>query len=248
MAFAFTRYQDQGAVHWAQMETRSLYRFNAFQDACYKRALREAGDIGGKAVVDIGAGDGAFSSLLARSGALLTVVDNQEEGLKIAQSMFTQKGLQAMFVKGDAGHIPLPDASADVVTCIEIIEHLDDPEAFIREVKRILKPGGVLVLTTPYRLGEIFMSHFHVHEFYPTELQKLVEPYFVDVHVIESHHVFWFAFYGYRFKTFRRMQLGRYFVNMMTLWFGINPFLRDASKREKRDYFTQLTLVARNAS
>jgi len=245
MSFSFTRYADQGAFHWAQMETRSLYHFNAFQDACYKRALRELGDIRGKHVVDIGAGDGAFSSLLARSGARVTVVDNQQAGLDVAQKMFGLRKLTADFILGDAGKVPLPDASADAVTCIELIEHLDHPEELMKEAKRILKPGGVFIVTTPHRLGEIPMSHFHVHEFYPTELKALAEPFFTDVQVIESHHIFWFAFYGYRFKALRRIQIGKYIINMMTLWFRSNPFSRDGSKREKRDYFTQLTLRAR---
>lgn len=244
MAFAFTRYADQGAVHWAQMETWSLYRYNAFQAACYSHALRALGDIAGKTVIDIGAGDGAFSSLIARKGANVTVVDNQDAGLTIAKKMFAERGLKAEFVKGEADSVPLPDGCADAVMCSELIEHLDDPRAFLREAKRLLKPGGTLVVTTPHRLGEIPMSHFHVHEFYPSELRDLVATEFRDVQVTESHHVFWFAFYGYRFPSLRRLQLGKYVINMMTLWFRCNPFLRDASKRGKRDYYSQLTLRA----
>lgn len=244
MAFAFTRYLHQGPVHWDSMETHSLWRFNAFQAACYTLALRQAGDIHGKTVIDLGAGDGALSSLMARRGAKVVVVDNQEAGLAIARKMFEARGLPGEFVQGDAGHTPLPNESADVVMCSEIIEHLDHPEEMLQEAHRLLKPGGILVITTPHRLGEIFMSQFHVHEYEPTELKSLVEKTFDQVSVLESHHIFWFSFYGYRFPMLRRIQIGKPIINMLTLWFGCNPFLYDASTRGKRDYYAQLTLRA----
>src|SRR4051812_6368406 len=109
MAFAFTRYADKGAFHWAQMETRSLWRYNAFQAACYKLGLEALGDVTGKTVVDIGAGDGALSSQIVKKGASVTVIDNQQAGLDLAEKMLTQRGLSARFIKGDAGATTLPD-------------------------------------------------------------------------------------------------------------------------------------------
>lgn len=244
MAFAFTRYKDQGAFHWAQMETRSLWKYNAFQAAAYELALRALGDVWGKTVVDIGAGDGALSSLIVRKGAKVTVVDNQQAGLDLARNMLEQRGLSAAFIKGDAGATMLPDGFADAVMCSELIEHLDRPESLVAEAHRILKPGGVFIVTTPHKLGEIPMSQFHVHEFFPTELKELVATKFSDVTVLESHHIFWFSFYGYRFPMLHRLQIGKPIVNMMALWFGINPFLADDSKRGKRDYYSQLTMRA----
>ncbi len=247
MAFAFTRYKDQGAFHWAQMETRSLWKYNAYQAAAYELALNALGDVRGKTVVDIGAGDGALSSLIVRKGANVTVVDNQQAGLDVAKKMIEQRGLSATFVQGDAGHTTLPDGFADAVMCSELIEHLDHPESLVAEAYRILKPGGAFVVTTPHKLGEIPMSQFHVHEFFPTELKELVATTFSDVTVLESHHVFWFSFYGYRFPMLRRLQIGKPIVNMLALWFRFNPFLYDASTRGKRDYYAQLTLRATKA-
>ncbi len=226
------------------METRSLWRYNAFQAACYKLGLEALGDVRGKTVVDIGAGDGALSSQIVKRGANVTVIDNQQAGLDLAEKMLQQRGLTARFIKGDAGATTLPDNFADAVMCSELIEHLDRPESLVAEAFRILKPGGVFVVTTPHKLGEIPMSQFHVHEFFPTELRDLVAAKFSDVTVKESHHIFWFSFYGYRFPMLRRLQLGKPIINMMALWFGFNPFLYDASKRCKRDYYSQLTLRA----
>ncbi len=244
MAFFFSKYTQGGAYHWHQLYTRSIFLFNAHQSACYEMALRALGDINGKRIADIGGGDGAFTSLLARRGAHVTAVDNEPSGIAMARSMFSQAGLSAEFILGDAQQIPLPDNAFDAVVSSEVIEHLDHPERHMAEMRRILKPGGTLVVTTPYRLGEL-LPPFHVHEFYPSELRKLaVDAQFADVSIVESHRVLWYAFYQYRFRSLRKRPIGKYLINIMTLWFRCNPFLADDSQREKRDYFSQITLRA----
>ena len=56
----------------------------------------------------------------------------------------------------DAGNVPLPDGSCDVVACVETIEHVENPRALMREMTRLVRPGGWLVVTTPNQLGRIF--------------------------------------------------------------------------------------------
>ena len=247
MAYLFSKYRDSGALHWREMTSRSLIRFNAHQDARYRIALDALGDINGKTVVDLGAGDGALTSLMVRAGARVIAIDNEEKGVELAREIFAKEGLQAEFIVGSVEEIPLPDNSVDAVMSCDVIEHLDHYDRHVAEAARILKPGGILVVTTPYRICET-PAPFHTHEFYPTELAALAEPYFAEVTVRETHHMFWNAFFNYRPKTLRRIHLGRIFINMMTLWLGINPFLGDGSNRKKRDYYTQLTMRAVKAA
>lgn len=248
MAIDFTRYKKQGAVHWKQYHTRSVTRYNAYQAAAYELALQALGDVRAKFVVDLGAGDGALSALIGQRGGRVTLVDNQEQGLKIASELCNQAGLQVECVLGSATEVPLPTGVADCVLSSEVIEHLDNPVKHVHESARLLKPGGVFVLTTPYRIGEIPMSEFHVHEFTPSELLRLLEKDFENVSIVESHHIFWFALYGYRFRALRKLQIGRYIINCMALYCHKNPFLRTAEHREKREYFCQITVRATRRS
>jgi 2-polyprenyl-3-methyl-5-hydroxy-6-metoxy-1,4-benzoquinol methylase len=97
-------------------------------------------------LVDVGCGIGRFleySSDLAASYIGVDVV--RHPGLS----------QDAAFHRADLDHesIPLPSASADIVSALETIEHLESPRAFCRELVRILKPGGWLVLSTPNQLS-----------------------------------------------------------------------------------------------
>ena len=243
MAYEFTKYKDTGALHWKEMKSRSVFVFNAHQDARYRVALEALGDLTGKTVVDLGAGDGALTSLLARKAGRVIAVDNEAKGLELAQKIFEEEKLQAEFVLGRVEKVPLADAMCDAVVSCDVIEHLDDYAAHVAEIARILKPGGIAVVTTPYRICET-PAPFHTHEFFPSELRDLAVPHFTSVVVHETHHMFWNAFYNYRPRTLRGIHLGRILVNIMTLWLGVNPFLKDSSTRKKRDYYTQLTMRA----
>lgn len=88
-------------------------------------------------------------------------------------------------------HLPLPDLGADVVTSVETIEHLENPRAFARELVRVAKPGGWVVITTPNQLSLLslltllvkknFNAFQDVH--YPAHLTALLE---VDLRRIAS--------------------------------------------------------------
>jgi 2-polyprenyl-3-methyl-5-hydroxy-6-metoxy-1,4-benzoquinol methylase len=97
------------------------------------------------------------------------------------------------FVQGDfdAGRLALPDSFADVVAAVETIEHLENPRAFVRELVRVVKPGGWVVITTPNQESVLslltlllkgrFSAFQDVH--YPAHLTALLE---IDLHRIAS--------------------------------------------------------------
>ncbi len=97
-----------------------------------------------KVVVDVGGGSGVLAKLLGDTNAVVSS-DISLKCVKNARKL----DARTRGVVNDAMNLPYSDASADVVACVELIEHLTDPDKCLSEIQRILKPGGILVLTTP---------------------------------------------------------------------------------------------------
>lgn len=244
----FSKYRDRGSMHWREMTSRSIRRFNAFQQARYDWIIKTAGDTRGKKVLDIGCGDGALSYLLAKTGALVTGVDNEELGLKFARENFNkedpERKLRYEFIPASAYELPLADESFDLVVSCEVIEHLQYPEKMLAEARRVLRPGGKLILTTPYRLRETPSDPNHVREFFPQELEGLVATHFRVVQTKLTHQILWYGIFTYSIRHFGNRQIGMWLINALTLWFGINPFNFDYKTPTKRDIFTEILIEA----
>jgi hypothetical protein len=94
------------------------------------------------------------------------------------------------FIQSDARSLPLSDASVDVVTSFETIEHFDRQEAFVTEVRRVLRPDGCFIVSTPDR--DVYSppgtppNPFHVHEFNRTEYLDLLHRHFRYVSLIRQ--------------------------------------------------------------
>jgi SAM-dependent methyltransferase len=114
------------------------------------RYLLAASVVRGKEVLDIACGEGYGSALLAASAARVTGVDISPEAVAHARAKYRAGNLE--FREGSCAAMPLPDASVDVVVSSETIEHHDQHEAMLREVRRVLRPGGVLVISSPDKL------------------------------------------------------------------------------------------------
>ncbi len=235
----FTKYHTKGSMHWDEMMSRSYHKFNAGQQARFETILEWLKPIQEKHVLDLGCGDAALTYLLTKQGANVTGVDNEPEGIKLAQQNFSRYRAKARFVLGDVRSTGLSDNTFDIVVSSEVIEHVERPEELVKEAARLLKPGGVFLLTTPYRLKE--QPHpFHVHEFYPGELKTLLKPYFSNIEIKETHNMLWMALSDHPWKHFGRRQIWRYLINLAVIYFHWNPFKQDARNRHKREIFAQL--------
>ena len=129
----------------------------------------------GKRVLDVGCGVGYGSHLLARSGAERVVAfDVSPETIDHARSFYAHPNLSFEVQSADSFHF---DETFDVVTCFELIEHVDRQAEVLSRIGEALTPDGCLVISTPRPLGEK-RSRFHTKELSPFEFLHLIESRF----------------------------------------------------------------------
>lgn len=237
----FDKYQARGNRNWEEMITRNPRAFNAYQQARYGWILRVAGLVEGKKVLDVGCGGGSLTYLLAKAGAEVIGVENEELGLTFANrnlsSVDAEKKLHWSFSNASAYDLPFGDAQFDLVVSCEVIEHLQDPEKMLAEIARVLKKGGKAIITTPLKLTEFPKDPNHVQEFYPEQLGTMLKKYFEGVEVQQTHHMLWRSLYTHRF--FGR-PLGKWCINTLALVFGWNPFMIEYPHPTKFDIFSTI--------
>jgi len=104
-------------------------------------------------VLDLGCAQGILSYFLRRKGGRWISVDLDLENCRTADSLLEGNCMQI-----GSGPFPFKDKSFDVVVCLDFLEHLDDDDLCLREIHRILKENGILLLAVP-RTGRIFFLH-----------------------------------------------------------------------------------------
>ena len=135
----------------------------------------------GKDVLDIACGEGYGSAMLARSAKSVCGVDIAEETVDHARKTYGAiPGLS--FLVGDAAAIPLLDASVDLIVSYETIEHHDRHFEMLAEIRRVLRPDGVLVISSPnrpiYSEAEGQHNEFHVKELDFDEFDRVIRSQF----------------------------------------------------------------------
>jgi ubiquinone/menaquinone biosynthesis C-methylase UbiE len=135
----------------------------------------------GKDVLDLACGEGYGAALLARRAARVLGVDVSSDAVEHAKRAYA-KLPNAEFKVGSCTAIPAGDATMDVAISFETLEHIAEQEQFVAELARVLKPGGVLVVSCPnkaeYTDKRGTRNEFHVKELYRDELDALVRKRF----------------------------------------------------------------------
>ena len=148
-------------------------------EAAY-RWLVGAVPVPGAVVVEAGCGEGYGGQLLADAGAAVVA------GLDLDLATLRHSAVAYPGVPVAAANLvslPLADAAVDLVVCSQVVEHLWDQDGFVAECARVLRPGGLLVVTTPNRLTFPSGNIFHSRELDATELSTLVARH-LEVHSV----------------------------------------------------------------
>lgn len=114
-----------------------------------KWILRELKSVAGASVLDVGCGAGFLSNRLARHKFEVTGVDLAEDALAVAAEHDSTRSVR--YVAGDAYDLRFAAGSFDVVACMDVLEHVEDPSRVIRSIARVLKPGGIFFFHTMNR-------------------------------------------------------------------------------------------------
>ena len=105
--------------------------------------------LAGKTVLDIGCGGGILAESMARKGANVTGIDLSEKALKVADLHSLESGVQVRYELISAEDMAAREAgSYDVVTCMEMLEHVPDPAAIVHACAALVKPGGQVFFST----------------------------------------------------------------------------------------------------
>ena len=139
-----------------ESEFRPLHQINPLRLEWIEQC---AGSLDGRQVVDVGCGGGILSEAMARRGAQVLGVDLAERSLKVAQLHAMEAGLQNVQYREVAAEALAAEMPGrfDVVTCMEMIEHVPDPGAIVEACAKLVRPGGWVFLSTLNRNAKAFL-------------------------------------------------------------------------------------------
>ncbi len=144
-------------------------RFDQFQNAIYQRLATEARSrTGGTLALDIGCGAGNQSLCLMDEGFSVISADLSMEAVKVTRDTLTGAGRPACVVNADAESLPLPDESVDVCICGLLLHHFRNLDKVVSEIRRVVRPGGVVVAIDANAHNPFAWLFFNViHRFRP---------------------------------------------------------------------------------
>lgn len=225
----FDKYHTMGAYHWDEC-ARSSPRYNPPLEAKYAVLLKNLKKT--NRILDLGCGDGYLTSLLTCYSDQVFGLDFEFSGVKLSNNKL-QTFPQCRMLQGDSDFLPFKSETFDFITLADVIEHLENPDACLKESARVLVPGGTLLLTTPQWRPDRKWDPRHCKEYNPQELSSSLRTYFSEVSLSFFWPKRWYDFYCTKagFKLLRHFS--RHFYN---------PFLKEGSNPH---HFYQILAVCR---
>ena len=138
---------SHNAHHWwdRNSEYKPLHDINPLRLGYVERGAQ----IRGKAVLDVGCGGGILAESMAAAGGIVTGIDMAEKALNVAKLHLFESGLKVEYVKTTVEDFAQSrPAHYDVVTCMEMLEHVPDPQSIVTSCAKLVKPGGHVFFST----------------------------------------------------------------------------------------------------
>ncbi len=184
------KFEDMASRWWdLEGEFKPLHQINPLR---LNYVLDHANGLFGKKVLDVGCGGGILSESMAAQGAEVTGLDMGREPLEVARLHALESNIQVTYVQNTIEqHADDQPGSYDVITCMEMLEHVPDPLSVVRSCAKLVKPGGKVFFSTLNRnlqsylfaivgaekLLKIVPEGTHDHEKFikPSELLKMID-------------------------------------------------------------------------
>jgi SAM-dependent methyltransferase len=134
-------------------------------------------------VADVGCGDGGNARFCASMGANTTAIDISAEALAGARELMRAEPGAVTVIQSDGNPLPLRDEFATRVICTEVLEHVDDPHAFLSELVRVGRHGALYLLSVPDPIGEEIQKHVGPADYFkkPNHVRIIQRQQFADM-------------------------------------------------------------------
>jgi 2-polyprenyl-3-methyl-5-hydroxy-6-metoxy-1,4-benzoquinol methylase len=229
----FSKYDQYGAYHWRDVGRR-IKCHNPYTAERYRlvtRALDGLPECG--RLLDYGCGDGALLGLISKvlSKWEFHGYDPSTKGVELARMKLAERNLRAE-IESDSTRFR--SESFDVVTCCEVLEHVEEPVALLSELRRICHPHGQVILTTPIRLTEKPLDPEHIREYFPQELIDLCRNsgLFQVRQSIRAIPAGALEVYKYGFLPFLPKGLVSFWMKMASAWLGLDSLTLSCRKND----------------
>lgn len=132
-------------------------------------------------VLDLGCGSGYGAASLADTAGSVVAVDVSAEAIAFASTRYQAPNLSFQKIDAD-GSLPFADGEFDVVLSFQVIEHVANEAAYLCEARRVLRPGGIMIIVTPDRALRLLplqkpWNRWHLREYSAAALQRVVAPW-----------------------------------------------------------------------
>ena len=150
------RFEAAASRWWdPQGEMRPLHDLNPVR----LQYVERAGNLAGLKVLDVGCGGGLLAEAMARKGALVTGLDLADDLLQVARLHALEAGVEVSYVLEAAeSHAAAHAGEYDVVTCMEMLEHVPDPTSVVDALARLVKPDGHVFVSTLNRTMKAYAT------------------------------------------------------------------------------------------
>ncbi len=220
----FNKYEKNGAYHWNNI-SKSIKKHNAFVKARYDLIVNCIPEIKNKKILDVGCGDGVLCYLLARKGGVVFGIDYCSCAIDLAKKKCKEKKTKVNYQVASAYELPFKDNFFDIVISSDVIEHLNNPEKMLYEIKRVLKDNEKAIITTPIKVAGKCYDELHLKEYSASLFESELCKVFNNVKLINTHPLFWLKVYSRKFKILGNKPIFKYIINLLSIYVKINVFM-----------------------